>query len=259
MLVYLNRGLILEQAVCAAVEDYLHTRNIDKIFRNFHTHVTLQHPFAHLFLDKGGKTADHFPAVVISTDDDGKPPELDGLPPAAQGTELDAVGLSSDDIDAILDTNETVVVGGHEKMRSVPGVPIVADEESVKAVRDALKTRERVYGYAARTYRQDSISIEIWAENAQVRNQIYEDLRLFVVSNLRNILTSRYGNYDIKIDEESIRGQRSSAYNIDFAVVLFGANICFEANYAIEQIVIDTAWEQLRREIILEETNYAKN
>jgi hypothetical protein len=258
MVCYLNRGLILEQAVCAAIEEYLQAIRIDETFDNFHTHVTLRHPFAHLFTEKGAKAADHFPSVVVSTYDEWKPPEMDGLPPVMQGaSELDAVGISNEDIDSILDTNETVEINGKQKTRVKPGIPIVASPAAIAAIRKTLAKQEAVYGYSVRTYRQDSISIEIWAENEQVKNQIYEDVRLFVLGNMRNILIEKYHNYDLKIDEESIKGQRSGAWNIDFAVVLSGANIRFEANYAIEQIFINTELKELHREIIVEGNNYA--
>jgi hypothetical protein len=258
MLVYLNRGLILEQAICTAIEEYFQTTQIDKMYPNFHTHITLQHPFAHLFMEKSLKAADHFPAVIVSTYDDTKPLEMDGLRPITQGTsELDAVGITGEDIDIITDITEKITVKGQEKVRTIPGIPIVAAPEAIEALRQKLETQDRVYGYSVRTYRQDNISIEVWAENAQVKNQIYEDIRLFVLGNLRNILISKYKNNDLKIDEESIRGQRSGAFNIDFAVVLFGANIRFEVNYAIEQLLINTDLKELHREIVLEDTNYA--
>jgi len=251
MLVYLNRGLILEQAVCDLVDEYLGAIKLNKTFANFQTRVTLQHPFAYLFTDEGAKAADHFPAVVIATYDDGKPPEMDGLPPQTQGSELDAVGITEGDIDAILNC-------GVRNGKPLPGVSIAANPESIKALREILKTRDRVFGYSVRTYRQDSIAVDIWAENAQVKNQIYEDLRLFILGNLRAVLMDRYGDYDLKIDDESVKGQRSSAYNIDFGVVLFGANIRFEANYAVEQLLINTELEELHREIILEDRKNGK-
>jgi hypothetical protein len=256
MICYLNRGLILEQAVCSILDEYLDTIQIDKTFKNFHTHVTLRHPFARLFMEKGLKAADHFPSVVVATSDEGKPGELDGLRPQRQGTTLDAVGFSGSDIDAILDTKETVTLNGKTVTRQKPGYPIVASEEAIAAIRKTLETQERVYGWSVRTYRQDSISIEIWAENEQVKNQIYSDIDLFVLGNLRDELISKYENCDLKIDDESIQGQRSGAWNIDFAVVLSGANIRFEANYAAEQILINTGLKELHREIVAEGANY---
>ena len=251
MLVYLNRGLILEQAICTLIDEYIGTIKLNETFANFHTHVTLQHPFAHLFMETGLKAADHFPVIVVSTYEDDKPPEMDGLPPYMQGTELDAVGITESDIDTIMNING-------KDGKPIPGIPLPANPESISILKNILETKEHVFGYSVRTYRKDSISIEIWAENAQIKNQIYEDLRLFVLGNLRHILTDKYEGYDLKIDSESINGQRSSAYNIDFGVVLFGANIRFEANYAVEQVLINTELEGLQREIILEDRKYAQ-
>jgi hypothetical protein len=258
MLVYLNRGLILEQAVCTAIDDYLNTVQADDIFKNFHTHVTLKHPFAHLYMENGRKAADHFPCVVVATGSEGKPPEMDGLPPERQGvSELDAAGFTNEILDQILDIHETITIKGKEITRKKPGVPVVAYEGVIAALRKELQEREQVYGYSMRTYRQDSLSIEIWAENEQVKNEIYEMIRLFVIGDMRNVLIERYNNNDLKIDDESIQGQRSGAWNIDFGVVLSGANIRFEVNYAVEQILINTELERLHREIIIGGKNYA--
>ncbi|MDR0473421.1 MAG: hypothetical protein LBH43_07105 [Treponema sp.] len=248
----MNRGLILEQAICDLIDEYIQTIKLEKTYsKNFTPHVTLQHPFSQVFLDKGVNAADHFPAVIISTYDDEKPPEMDGLPPQTQGTALDAVGLTKGDIDIILSARE-------ENGKPVPGIPIAANPELIEELRKILKKQDQVFGYSVRTYRQDSISIEIWAENVQVKNQIYEDVRLFVLGNLRNVLIDRYESYDLKIDDESIHGQRSSAYNIDFGVILSGASIRFKVNYAVEQILINTEFKELHREIILKEDNHVQ-
>jgi hypothetical protein len=248
----MNRGLILEQAVCTAIDDYLDTVQIDEIFKNFHTHVTLKHPFAHLFMEKGESAADHFPCVVIATNDERKPHEMDGLPPEMQGVhELDAVGFTNKILDNILDIEERITKNDKSITRKKPGVPVVSSPAVIEALRKKLRDQDRVYGYSMRTYRQDSLSIEIWAENEQIKNEIYEMVRLFVIGDMRNILIERYKNNDLKIDDESIQGQRSGAWNIDFAVVLSGANIRFDVNYAVEQIFINTEWNMLHREIVI--------
>jgi hypothetical protein len=247
MLVYLNRGLVLEAALCGLIEEYLHNIRINDTFVNFHTHTTLQHPFAHLFMDEGAKAADHFPAVVVATYDDGKPPELSGLRP-----EMCAISLSEPDLDTILD------IDGPDG-NPLPGVSVVANGDAAAYLKGLYSDeRKELYGYSMRTYRQDSLSIEVWAENAVVKNQLYEDLRLYALGGMREFLADRYGDYDIKIDDDSIKGQRGSAYNIDFGTVLFGANLRFEAAYRVEQILINTDLDRLYTEVVLEGKNYVK-
>jgi hypothetical protein len=96
------------------------------------------------------------------------------------------------------------------------------------------------------------VAIEIWAESVPVKNKMYEDIRLFVLGNLQNVLAAKYKIFDPKIDKGSINGQRSSAYNIAFGVAIFGAQIRFAVNYAVEQLLINTELRELHREIIVE-------
>ena len=49
MYVYLNRGLILEQAICSLLHDYIDTLNLSNLYKNYHIDVTTEHPFAELF------------------------------------------------------------------------------------------------------------------------------------------------------------------------------------------------------------------
>jgi hypothetical protein len=256
VLVYLNRGLIIEQAVVDLVHKYLETMKIDEIYPQNHVHATLNHPFAYLFKEQGNKAADHFPAVVISTYDDDKDRELNALRPQTQGAELRPVEYTGEDIGQILNIYEPEPVNG-KKVR-LPGVCAVASGESVNAIFKRLETKKCVYGYSLRAYRTDRVSVEIWAENIQVKNELYEQLRLFVLGDLRTRLAGKYQFFDPKIDDDTVRGQRSGVFNIDFGIVLAGADIQFEITYAIEQNVLDTDWDDIHREIIIGGNNNAR-
>jgi hypothetical protein len=254
MLCYLNRGIILEQAIVDLIHKYLETLKINEIYSQSHIHATLNHPFAYLFKEDGDKAADHFPTVVISTYQDDKDPELNVLRPQTQGAELSLVEYTGEDIDKILDIYEPELVDG--KKVKLPGVCAVAADETIKAILARLETKECIYGYSLRAYRQDRISIEIWAENIQVKNELYEQLRLFVLGDLRNKLTEKYKFFDPKIDDDTVRGERSGVFNIDFGIILAGANIQFDVTYVIEQNVMDTEGYEIHREIITGGKNY---
>ncbi|MBO4726981.1 MAG: hypothetical protein J5631_00995, partial [Spirochaetaceae bacterium] len=76
MYVYLNRGLILEQAICSLLHDYIDTLNLSNLYKNYHIDVTTEHPFAELFEHEGKNAADTFPSIVVTTQEDRKTPEL---------------------------------------------------------------------------------------------------------------------------------------------------------------------------------------
>jgi hypothetical protein len=80
------------------------------------------------------------------------------------------------------------------------------------------------------------------------------------MGNLRHILTApKYEAHDVKMDDDTVNGQRSGAWNDQFDVALAGANITFDVNYAIEQIVLDTEIENPRRDLIQEVINHVES
>jgi hypothetical protein len=250
---YLNRGLILEQAVVALINQYFDAMRFDDFYKNFHIKATPDHPFALLFKESTLNAADLFPVIVVSTYEDSKPSELFDLSPQMEG-----IGLEQKDIDIITKYTEKIVINGKEKERIIPGLFPMVEASILQEIKDAIIKNGLIYGFSVGTYRMDKISLEIWAENSQLKNEIYEHLRLFVIGNLRHILESKYEFFDIKIDDEKINGQRSGAYNDQFDVILHGANITFDVNYAITQYVLDTEIKDPSGELMLEVINHAK-
>jgi hypothetical protein len=250
---YLNKGFILEQAVTDLVNQYFDVMRLDEFYKNFHVKATLDHPFAVVLKEHTLNAADLFPVVVVSTYDDNKPSELIDLSPQIEG-----IGLEQEDIDDIIKYTEKILFKGKEKERVIPGLFPIAESSILNAIKDAIVKNGSIYGLSIRTYRRDKISLEIWAENAQLKNEIYEHLRLFVIGNLRHIMEKKYEFFDIKIDDDKIDGQRSGAYNDQFDVILRGANITFDVNYAITQFVLDTEIKNPSGDLMLEVINHAK-
>ena len=241
MLCYLNRGIILEQAVCAIMHDYFAALGLESKYKNFRINVTTEHPFAKLYLYGGLSASDSFPAVVVTTQEDSKPAEFDGLAPHALDVEL-----AADDI-------REITAGG-----DLPGLCTVVDDATLKAISEAIERRGSVRGHSIRTRRRDAMSVEIWAENIQLKNEIYEQARLFAAGNLRHILADLYQFFDIAIFDGTVAGRRSNNFNYDFDVLLAGAHIGFDVNYCVEQIVIDTEKAHIDSEIIFRGRNHVR-
>lgn len=240
MLCYLNRGLILEQAIAALIHSYFGALNLESKYKNFRVNVTTEHPFAKLYLYDGLSASDSFPAVVVTTQEDAKPAEFDGLAPHSQ-----MVDLTADDI-------REITKGG------LPGLCTVVDEATLDAIHDAIKKHGRIRGHSIRARRRDSMSIEIWAENIQLKNEIYEQTRLFVAGSLRHLLAGLYPFFDTAIFDGTVTGRRSNNFNFDFDVLLAGAHIGFDVNYCVEQIAIDTEEAHISKEIILRGRNHVR-
>lgn len=236
MLGYMNRGIILEQAICSLVKEYFKTLNLNNKYPNFHISVTTQHPFAELIMHENLNAQDSFPCVVITTHDDKKPSDFTDLAP-----HVEAIGITSKDLESITKTTETYIdKNGKEKQREIAGLCTIIDENTLQTVKDTIEKQGMCYGLSIRTRRNDTISVEVWAENEQLKNEIYEQLRLFITGNLRFLLTDKYPFFAIAIFDNTVVGQRSNNYNMDFDVALSGSHISFDVDYCIEQIVFNT-------------------
>jgi hypothetical protein len=228
MIFFLNKGLILEQVIVKALQDYFNTIGLASFYKNVTISVTNKHPFARLLRNSinGEKPqASLFPVVVVSTLDDEKPGELSGL------VETELTELTPEDVNA--------PEPGAKSPLEESGYMMITPEKYA-AIRDVVNENGRVYGVSCKIHRQDRISIEIWAENIQLKNELYEAIRLFVCGWMRESLEKLYEENGFALFDETVRGQRSNNANMDFGTVLWGSYITFEADYTIKQIIIDT-------------------
>ena len=254
---YLNQGIILEQAISSLIHEYLETVDIDGLYKNFHVEVSNSHPFASLYVHANMKAADLFPAIIVSTQSDDKTSELSQLP-----ADIDTVGLNENDID-ILTSNtygeDFIDMSGETRKAGtkIPGLCAVTSKKVIQNLKEIIAIQGYVYGYDIKTRRTDRVGIEIWADNEQVKNELYEIVRLFVSGGLLPLLQSRYKNFDISIFDHSIHGQRSGNHNMDFDIPLSGSSISFEVNYCIRQVLVDTEITKIN-EVIPEVKDYVQ-
>jgi hypothetical protein len=228
MIFFLNKGLILEQIMVKALQDYFNTLGLAGFYKNVTVSVTNKHPFARLLLNSinGEKPqASLFPAVVVATLEDEKPGEMAGLIESG-GIELLPEDVNPSEPGAKSPLEES----GYMMMTSA----------KYQGIREAVNQKGRVYGISSRIRRQDRVSIEIWAKNIQLKNELYEVVRLFVCGFMKESFEQLYEENNFSLFDETVHGQRSNNFNGDFGVDLWGSYITFEADYTIEQIVIDT-------------------
>ncbi|MCQ2086686.1 MAG: hypothetical protein MJZ37_01220 [Bacilli bacterium] len=243
MIFYLNRGLILEQALCQELESYLDKIHLDETYPNFHVKVTNNHPFAELYLHSTRTAADHFPAIVVTTETDNKTNDLMQL-----GEDAMAIGLELEDFEKF-----------KAEMDSLPGICTLVDPESEKQIREIFEKTQYIYGIKMDQRKTDHVSIEIWADNNQLKNEVYEQIRLYISGYLQTVLKEKYAGFGVEFFDGTIRGERSNNYNTDFDIALSGAHIAFEMNYCISQIVLDSELSEITNEIEWEVINHVKN
>lgn len=254
---YINQGIILEQAIASLIHDYLEKIDTDNLYKNFHVEVTNAHPFASLYLHNNTRASDVFPAIIVSTQSDDKTSELSQF-----SADVQTIGLTASDIESLTSNKYTEdftdITGAKlEAGERIPGYCAVVSDSVKKELLKITQKQEYAYGYDIITRRTDRIGIDIWADNEQVKNELYEMMRLFVTGGLPIVLNARYKNFDISIFDQSIHGQRSGNYNLDFDIPLSGASISFDVNYCVRQIIVDTGITTIN-EVIPEVKDYAK-
>lgn len=274
MIYYLNFGFVLEQALVDVTKTYLERLHLDSVYDNFHISVTNEHPFAHMMLEETPTANDTFPAVVITSQTDGEVPDLANMFEQAYG-----VKVTSKDLDELFETatrpkthinentGETEIVkkrDGKIVRENIPGYVLIYDEERINKLKEIADSRTvgenigGIYGIKVDSKRRDNISIEIWCENNQLKNELYEHLNLFFTSSLDRILHEKFKMFDCAIFGNKVHGERSSNYNFDFDVPLTGSHIAFSVDYNVSQIILDTEIENLTTEIFWEVINHVK-
>lgn len=215
MLLYFNRPLILEQIIKDALIEYFEALKLSSYYKKWTIHITNEHPFS-LMLPSYTFNASIFPSVVVSTVNDSKPATLNML------SETKELILVKEDISQLKDAGYMVA------------------DEVLEELEKAFKTKERLIGVTHIIRRQEKIAIEIWSENTQLKNELYEQVRLFIAGGIRTALSKYVKNNNLVIFDNTLQGDRSGNYNYDFGVTLFGARLTFDADYFIEQSLVDT-------------------
>jgi hypothetical protein len=113
----------------------------------------------------------------------------------------------------------------------------ILSETALVELNTAFQTKDQIHGLMHSTMWRDSVSFEIWTENIQVKNDIFS-LVLAYLSGPQII--GLHQKHDIVIHSNTIRGQRSGYYNIDFGKTLYGGRIEVSVDYPIMQAVYDT-------------------
>ena len=231
MIYYFNRPLILEQIVKDALIEYFQALKASEYYKNYSINITNEHPFS-LMLPDFTYNRSLFPSIVISTVNDNKPSELNILS----------------------ETRELILL--KEDLPELEKHGYMVCDAVIKELEEVFKTQDEIIGVTKIIRRQEKIAIEIWSENIQLKNELYELIRLFIAGNMRDVMAKYRDNNNLVIFDHTLEGDRSGNYNYDFGVILVGARITFNADYFIEQSAVDT--ELKNKNIIWEVKNYVK-
>jgi hypothetical protein len=217
MIYFLNKGLILETEICKAMQAYFNALGVQHLYPNYTLNISNEYPWARLLMNSGENAASLFPAITVISESDGHAPN-NGHPMA----EAEKLILEPGDLEHLEEHGYAV------------------DETIVEQLQKEFAGRGNLYGITYVGRRSETISIEIWAENIELKNFLYEDSRLFVLGALHDYLEKYVRKNNLVIFDETINGQRSGTFTNSYGILLAGANIAFQADYMIEQSIIDT-------------------
>jgi hypothetical protein len=207
---------VVEDVLVAAFRSYLKELRYGELFPNHkNINVSNDHPFERL-LDNEGSTPDIFPSITIVSSSDA---ESGGM---AKGWKVTT--LEDGDID------------------SFDGLGWYVSDTAKTDLTAALAEKGSVHGLMHNTVWRDSTSFEIWTENLQVKNDLYNLVMAFLTGPK---MLELHNASDLTITSNSIQGQRSGYYNYDFGRVLYGGRISLSVDYPVMQAVYDTSVSSL--------------
>jgi hypothetical protein len=205
----------VEDLLADSIKAYLLTVNWGEFYPNYaDLNISNDHPFEELLSNANDSTTPRpnlFPSITVVASNDGEVPGM------AKGWKVES--LSSGDLDSLISDDWYM------------------PDTTLNDFKAALVAAGKVYGLSHTATWRDSVSIEIWANNAKVKNDIY---------NLCLAYLQGPGALGLKQSDEltifsgSIQGQRSGYYNFDFGRTLFGGRISFNVDYLILQAAYDT-------------------
>jgi hypothetical protein len=230
MLIVMNKGLSIEDVLLEELKKYFSAARFNELYPVLgQVHIGLEHPFAAL-MDQNSRRdmRSLFPSITIVSASDEKVPEFAALNNAS------LVSITKDDI-------ADIEKGGYQ-----------ISSGAIAWIQEYLASANVLYGIESVGQLRDHVSIEIWAENIQAKNEIYSMIELFLHGPMGKAMQS---TYEITIFGDTIRGQRSGNYNFDFGQNLYGGQISFDADYLIEQTVFDSELIELNKTVWAEVVN----
>lgn len=222
MIIVLSKALLIEDVLIDELKRYLADLRFGELYPVVGSvRVSNEHPFALLLNQKSNGTAfdgQLFPSITIVSGSDEKTPQLAEIREWRQST---------------------LVAADVSQLR---GAGFQVSDGALAWLTSYFATNAALYGAMGSGPRRDHLTIEIWSENIQLKNELYNLVELFLSGPRRVEVAKKYG---IEIFDDTIRGQRSGNYNLDFGQILYGGQVSFDADYWIGQTILDSDLQTL--------------
>ena len=222
MIIVLSKAVLIEDVLIEELKRYLADLRFDELYPVVGSvRVSNEHPFALLLNQKSNGTVfdgQLFPSITVISGNDEKTPQLAEIREWRQSTLVPA------------------------DVSQLRGAGFQVSDGALAWLASYFATHTALYGAMGSGPRRDHLTIEIWSESIQLKNELYNLVELFLSGPRRVEIAQKYG---IEIFDDTIRGQRSGNYNLDFGQILYGGQVSFDADYWVGQTILDSDLQTL--------------
>lgn len=214
----------IEELLVRDIRDYLENDvRFNVLYPNFgHPNVTQEHPFATMTaVDLGGgniQSADLFPAIAVMDMSSGPNPAL-------------STTTEPEDVKCTYAEYQDIVANREENIISD------VDLEAIRLIVHPDEGDSVLWGKGVENMWRSNIAIEIWADNAKVKNVLFHILNSYFIGPRRYDFRTAHDSIAV-ID--SMTAEKTGVYNFDFGMMLYGAMIRISMDYVSGQYVFDT-------------------
>jgi hypothetical protein len=208
----------IETEVIKIVQKFFQELEFDSIYANFgNINLSTDHPFALLlFAENVGedvKPATLFPSVTVCDSADSEDREELG------GTYAEFV-FDYDDLKEIENKVSTDLIS--------------ISESSLARLKQHFQTNSSAVAYKRKINIRTTVDFNVWTQNKLVTNFIYDSLKQCI-----RLYNNEFKQAGMDIHAGGMTGRKSGDYNVDFGILLYGANISVPVDYYISSLYID--------------------
>jgi len=211
-----------ETLLARQLRDFLATMGYSEIFPNFDKiRIGTIHPFAILLAQQvleQPQNVNVFPSVTI----------------ADSSMEEDAMILGDDYFAVAFTAEDIAKLDGYRQAGAV-----FASDAGWQKILSQVTSNGEVIGIRRRYHTQHPMDFNVWSENKDITSFIFDMICHFITQKRIDIHNQE------GIDLAGVSGRRSGDINLDFGMLLYGANVRVQASMNHEATLFDTGIESI--------------
>lgn len=105
----------------------------------------------------------------------------------------------------------------------------IMSKQTLTDLETAFEGKDYLLAEFFQTFKKSHVAIEIWSDNKIIKDKLFDLVNLFLINDKRLMLNDVYG---LKIDDNTMNGEKSGTFNFDFGKTLYGGMIYLEVDYS---------------------------